>query len=186
MADEATPEEGKKGKKGKKADKEGKEGKGKSNLVPAVVLAVGLVLGGKMMGGGGGAAAAPTEPVPAAEHAAEDPEHVDCAVFDIKNEPQEGGVYNLEPLSINLADGHYLKVGVALQLSVAEDLKHFTEEGLGAKAADIVIKVFGGRSMEELSSAAAVEEVKEQLAQEIRPLYHCEVLDVLLTNFVMQ
>ena len=60
--------EEKKDKKEKGDDEEGKP-KGKSNLVPAIIIAVGLVLGGKMMGGGGAAPAAATSASSAARRA---------------------------------------------------------------------------------------------------------------------
>ncbi|MGE0879197.1 MAG: flagellar basal body-associated protein FliL [Acidimicrobiia bacterium] len=181
MADEDEDEagEGKKSKKGKK-DKGDDEG-GKSNLVPAIVLALGLIVGGKMIGGGKGAATA--APVPAA-HGAEAP--LDCAVEDIKAPPKEGIVYPIESFPINLKDGHYLKVGIALKLTAGIEKKLFEEEGHYVMAKDVAIAVLGGRDPAEFGSPQAIEAAKEKITEEVRPLFECKVIEVLFTEFVTQ
>jgi flagellar FliL protein len=168
--------EDKKEKKGKKGgDEEGKP-KGRSNLVPAIVIAVGLVLGGKMMGGKAAPAAATTPPAPA--------EQLDCAKQDELKPPKEGSVVDLDAQVINLAEGRYAKIGIALQLSAAEDAQVFKDEGLGAKAANEAIAIIAGRQAEDLIDHRA--DVQEQLTDAIRPLYDCKVLDVLYSEFVVQ
>ena len=84
--------------KGKKGKKDKKEKGGKSNLVPAIVLALGILGGGYFMGQGGEgtAAAGPTT----------------------TEAPVLGEIATVEPININLKDGHFLRVGMALQLIV--------------------------------------------------------------------
>jgi flagellar FliL protein len=170
-----------KGKKGKK----GKEKKGgKSNLVPAIIIAVGLILGGRFMGGGNAPAPAAASATPASEEGTA--KEKDCKVYDIKEEPEEGAVVKLDPITINLRDGHFAKVGIALTLSASKDAKKFKEEGGPYKALDRLIALIQGRDVAEFASSQAVEQLKEKLAEEVRPLYECKVLEVLFTEFVTQ
>lgn len=175
----AEEEEAKEGKKGKE-----KKEKGKSNLVPAIVVAIGLIFAGKMLGGG--KSATPATALPVATATAESSDTLDCKVEDIKKPPKEGPVDKLDAISINLANGHYAKVGIALQLSSAVNLETFKAEGAEVKALDKVIAVIGGRDMAEFGSPQAIEAVKEKITEEVRPAFKCEVLEVLFTEFVMQ
>ena len=171
------------------ADKAAKKGKGdgepkaKSNLVPAIVVALGLIMAGKFMGGGskGSATAAGT-----AASAAGTETTIDCAAADIKKPPKKGAVYKMDSINVNLADGHFLKVGVALQLDATLKLDAFDKDGEGAKALDKVIAGLGGHSPDEFATPEAVDRFKSELLTQIRPLYECHVLDLLFTEFVMQ
>lgn len=185
MADNAIDDDGGSGKDKKGKKKNNGDKGGRSNLVPAIILAVGMVLGGKFMGGGGGgqAAAAPAEQAEAAA-AKEGPK--DCATEDIKKPPKEGGVHALEPITVNLQDGHYLKVGIALKLSATMDPKKMEKEGLGVMALDPTIAVLGGRKKEEFESARAIAAAKREITELVRPMYECKVIDVLFTEFVVQ
>lgn len=188
MSDEEAAEGG--GKKGKKAKKAKGEGGQKSNLVPAVILAVGFVIGGRMMGSGGGQAAATTDAAKAeaaavASAGAKD-EKVDCAKDDIKKPKTEGGVYKLDPITVNLEDGRYLKVGIALVLDKSLDKKKLEEEGKAAIALDPTIAVLGGRKAEEFESNRAIQAAKDEITELVRPMFTCKVMDVKLTEFVVQ
>ncbi len=162
---------------GGKAAKKDKKGKPKSNLVPAIIIAVGMLLGGKMMAGGKSA------PVAAAAGATEP---VDCATQDTLKPPTEGAVFKLDSIPINLADGHYAKVGLALQLSSDVNLEVFKEESEAYKASDVLISIVGGRDRAEFGSPQALEALKESITDAVRPKFDCKVLDVLLTEFVIQ
>jgi len=156
---EAAEEQGKKGKKGKK-------GGGRSNLIPAVVLALGLAAGGYFMGGsGGGDASASDEPV--------------------KEELVPGGVATMDPLSVNLADGHFLKVGIALELVEGVEVGEFMK-GEISKAKDLLIDRMGGLPMEQLTSPDGRKAIKEDLAKAAKKLFKDEVIDIYFTDFVMQ
>jgi len=159
------------------ASKKTAEGKGRKKLaVPAVALLLGVFVGPKLLGGGGsGEAAAATTTTTAL-----------------------GPVVALDPITLNLADGRLLKVGLALQVSASWLAEYGTEEGGGeeeeagdptkgyARALDAAITVFSGRSMEELSGAAGREAAREELAARLLDTYHGEIEAVYLYEFVMQ
>jgi len=95
-------------------------------------------------------------------------------------EPVPGEVLTLEPIQVNLAAGHYLRVGVALQL-VEE-----AHEVDGSKALDAVIELFSGQDMAEVTRPRDREHLKEQLEAELEHRYHGDVMEVYFTEFVTQ
>jgi flagellar FliL protein len=95
--------------------------------------------------------------------------------------PVAGAVVRLDPINVNLAGGHYLKVGLALQ--VIEGPAH---EPDGAHALDIMISELSHRTIAELSSNKARDKVKETLLHDIEEAYHGDVMDIYFTEFVMQ
>jgi len=137
----------------------------RKKLLAALVLLLALLGaggGGFVMLTGGGEAAEAAEPAA----------------------PEPGAVVPLEPITINLADGRYLQVGIALQEAVAEG-GHATETD-GSQALDILIHQLSGKPMAELASTEQREAVKAQLVEEIRHAYHDHVYDIYFTSFVMQ
>lgn len=94
--------------------------------------------------------------------------------------PKPGEVLSLDPIQVNLADGHYLSVGIALQEVEGAKVED------GSKALDAVIDLYSGRNMEDLIKAKTRTDLKKQLAHTIRDLYDEEVMDVYLTQFVTQ
>ena len=154
---------------------------GHNNLIPAIVIAVGLVGGGFFMSQGGGEAeAAPPANEPA--HAAK-----------VSEEATHGPVQNLEPITLNLADGHFLKVGLALQLAEVEGGGHTGGEELpSAKALDIAISLLGSHTMSDLASPKERELVKKKLSAQVADAYidpvthESMVTKVYFTEFVMQ
>lgn len=162
------------------------ESKSKGKLMPAVVLAVGLIGGGYFMGRGGDSTAAaagtsaPTTTV----------------------DPSGGPIVMLNPITMNLSDGRYLKVGLALQLA-APDAKvaaarKDTKSGdadngdgsatdpVWARALDATITELGGRSYSELALPDARRAAKEALGSRIAALYPDKVTGIYFTEFVMQ
>lgn len=141
---------------------EPKAKKGRKKLV-LIVGAVVLVAAGAAayvllgLGGGGDAEAAEPEPVP-------------------------GEVLAVEPISMNLAQGHYLRLGFELQLTTDVG-EHAPEPG---KAVDAAITLFSGRTMAEVSDPATRETLKEEFLHELEELYHGAVMDVYFTNYVTQ
>ena len=105
------------------------------------------------------------------------------AEADAEPELVAGEVLPLEAISINLADGHYLKLGLALQL-VEGAGAHTPIEG--SKAQDAAIALFSGRDMAEVGDATQREELKAQLEHTLEEAYHHEVMDVYYTQYVMQ
>ena len=166
----------KKKKDGAEGDDAKKEKKGKGNLLPALIVAVGLIGGGKLMGGGGDTAAATGE----------------SSTTTTTVVP--GPVVALEPITLNIEGGAILKVGLALQLhaDVAEGgAAHGAEPAADdphkgyARVLDIAIEVFGGRSYQELVASEGREAAKQELIAHLQEAYHDEIEDVYLTEFVM-
>lgn len=97
-----------------------------------------------------------------------------------KPEPVAGEVVALDPIQVNLAEGHYLSVGIALQLTEG------AHEADGSKALDAVIDLYSGMEIEELVKPKTRTELKAELKHHLEELYHEEVMDVYLTQFVTQ
>lgn len=93
-----------------------------------------------------------------------------------------GEVLALEPITMNLADGRLLKLGLALQL-VAEPAE---EEVSGSMALDEAISLLGEHTYDQLSASAARDAAKGELSQRVADRYHGDVLEVYFTEFVMQ
>lgn len=96
-------------------------------------------------------------------------------------EPEPGVVLKLDAIQVNLADAHYLKVGIALQAS-----KDAGEELDGSAALDETIDLFSGRAMEDLSRRAYREKLKKELEHRLDEAYDGEVIGVYFTDFVTQ
>ncbi|QWC84715.1 flagellar basal body-associated FliL family protein [Nocardioidaceae bacterium] len=94
--------------------------------------------------------------------------------------PEPGEVLTLDPIQINLSGSHYLRLGMALQLTA--DATHAD----GSKALDAAIDQFSGMPMEELTQAQGRRAEKRELLEHLEKVYHHEVMDVFFTEFVMQ
>lgn len=92
-----------------------------------------------------------------------------------------GEVLQVEPVSLNLAGGRYLRLGIALQLTA-----DVHEEVDTARALDQAIALFSGRDIAEVTDPAVRDELKAQLAHQLAETYHGEVVDVYLTEYVTQ
>lgn len=97
--------------------------------------------------------------------------------------PEPGEVVQVEAISINLADGHYLRLGLGLQLT-ADAGAHGPLDP--SKALDLAIALYSGRTMAEVSDPATRDALKGELKHQLAEAYHEEVIDVYLTNFVTQ
>lgn len=138
-------------------------------MVASLVL---LVVGGLV---GKGLLAGPSAPVP-------DPTTV------------EGVVLTLDPITLNLADGRYLKLTLALQLSAAGSPSAAAggeaaaaEPALdGAKALDAAIDVLGQRTYAQLIAPGGRASAQKTLSAQVRKRYPDDVLGVYFTEFLMQ
>ncbi|QDC23652.1 flagellar basal body-associated FliL family protein [Georgenia yuyongxinii] len=92
-----------------------------------------------------------------------------------------GLVVPVEPISINLADGHYLRLGFSIQLT-----KDATTELQVARALDLAIGVFSGKPLAEINDPALREELKTELVRQLSETFDGEVVDVYLTDYVTQ
>jgi flagellar FliL protein len=98
-----------------------------------------------------------------------------------EEEPTPGEVLKLDAIQVNLADGHYLRIGVALQAT-----DEVSEELDGSKALDATIELFTGQVQEDLARKPYRAKLKRQLEHELDEAYHGEVMGVYFTDFVTQ
>jgi flagellar protein FliL len=145
------------------AEAEGEQKKSKKKLI-IILVAVLLVAGGGgyfMFGRGGGTKEPP--------------------------KPVKGEVVPLDAITINLAGGHFLKLGIALQATAA-----VKEPPDGSEALDIAIEIFSNHTVAELNSTEGREKFKKELVKEVVAAYQDpktkvqEIMDVYFTSFVMQ
>lgn len=101
-----------------------------------------------------------------------------------KPEPVPGEVVTLDPITINLAGGHFLKLGMALQPDAKASGGHGKLSG--AIALDTAIELFSGKTVTELSAKEGREKAKEKLVEEVAERYHHAVYDIYFTEFVYQ
>lgn len=156
------------------AGKAGKAGKVKVVGLAVAFAALGAVVGPKLLGSGGAA------PAGAAE--------------ETTTTTEAGPVVVLDPITLNLADGHLLKVGLALELSAEGAGGEGEGEGPAdddptkgfAKALDAAIDVLGDQSMSSLGVAGGRDAAKDSLEAALHELYHGEVVGVYFHEFVMQ
>ncbi len=132
----------------------------KKLLIIAVALV--LVIAGAayyflVMSKASGAAAAPPPPVP-------------------------GSVAKVSSVSLNLAGGHYLRLGLGLQLTATADAKTFDT----SKAADLAISLYSERTVDEVTIAASRDTLKAQLLAAIEKAYPKEVMGLYFTDYVTQ
>lgn len=129
-----------------KADEPKKGGKGKliMMIVPVLLIAVGAVYFFVLK-----------------------PSKADAAPKELPP-PVAGAVVQLDPITVNLAGGHFLKLGMALQ-PTADAAGH--GEVSGAKALDLAISEFSGMSLDDLSTAKGRDEAKAELVARVKLAY---------------
>jgi flagellar FliL protein len=96
-------------------------------------------------------------------------------------------VLAVDPVAINLAGGSYLKLGVALQFSLAYDEAAGGEHGSepdGSKAMDIAIAQFSGAALADVQNNR--EAMKAALKEAIVHAYHGDVYEIYYTEYVTQ
>ncbi len=102
-------------------------------------------------------------------------------------EPEKGTVVAIEnALTINLAGGHYLKVGFALQ-QTADAAGHDVDT---SEALNLAIDQYTGMTVAELSTEKGRDHAKEELLKKIVEAYTEDdkkmVMDIYFTQFVTQ
>ncbi|GGD21327.1 flagellar basal body-associated FliL family protein [Nocardioides daphniae] len=104
--------------------------------------------------------------------------------FFLKPEPEgppvAGEVVVLDSIQVNLAAGHYLRLGLALQLVEG------AHEVNGSKALDAAITVFSGLEIADVARGEQREKLRTTLLAKLDDAYHGEVLEVYFTEFVTQ
>lgn len=102
---------------------------------------------------------------------------------EAKPEVEPGDVLELEPITMNLADGRLLKLGIALQLPLEPASDH---EISGSIALDEAISYLGEHTYAELAAPDARQKAKSELSHRVSERYHHEVMELYFTEFVMQ
>lgn len=97
--------------------------------------------------------------------------------------PTGGDIVAMDPTTLNLADGHYLKLAVAIQVVQGKSTGTTFQS---SHAAEIVIDEFSNRSVASLSTNAERQRLTADLASKIKAAYPGEVYAVYLTQFVTQ
>jgi len=173
----------------KGADEDGdkkKGGKGKLIIIAVVVIA--LAAGAYVVG---------TKSAAPAQSAATDESTTTTTIPLIDGcveEPEPGApekLVDLPQMSINLADGHYLRVSVSLGICADVVFPVNAETGKeeafkSAPALDIIVSTMSGLSMDELSTSDGRSEAKESLLKKISDVYRGVVYEVYFLEFVMQ
>jgi flagellar protein FliL len=101
--------------------------------------------------------------------------------------PVKGAVVTMDnALTINLADGHYLKLGFALQAT-----EEAGEEEIDmSEAIDMAIDQYTGMEIGELETTKGRETAKAELLEKIEKVYNVEdkhiIMDIYFTQFVTQ
>ncbi len=99
--------------------------------------------------------------------------------------PEPGAVHKVEAMSINLADGRYLRIAVGLQLTLDGAAGHGGEFD-DSKARNAIIDLFSGLPVAEVAPGEAREALRKELATTLEESYHGGVMDVYLIDFVTQ
>lgn len=141
-------------------------------MLPAIVIAVALLIAAFMLKGGGGGS---TPPTPATSET--------TVATDAHGDPAH--VVALDAITLNLSDGRFLKLGLALQLDEGVEIEG-EPANFGARALDETIDLMGSYSFEELSAPGAREKAKDKLSEAVSEAYDGAVLAVYFTEFVMQ
>jgi flagellar FliL protein len=99
--------------------------------------------------------------------------------------PKPGGVAVLDAITINLQDGHYLKLKMTLQATTEA-----AEAPDGSKALDIAIEQFSNQSQDTLLTTDGRDKAKKELVDKVVKAYTVdkkkEVMDIYFTTFVIQ
>ena len=168
-------------------------------VVPILVpVLISLILFKVLFGGGG-----ETEE----EHPEEPSPHIDLRNIDV-DDHDFGSIVALDPITLNLSDNHFVKIGLALQMSAdwEENPPEDTHGGGGgghsggdeegpsgpppAPLLDKTITLLGTYNMDQLSDPETRERVKAEISGWARDLYghkgRVQVWQVYFTEFVMQ
>jgi flagellar protein FliL len=137
-----------------------KKKKGKKKLVIILIAVLVLAAGAKFMLGGsakkGGEAA----------------------------KPKPGATLALDPVTVNLAGGHYLRVGLSVQFTDKVKAEALPDAAI---ATDQMISYFTGQDSGPLATAAGLEKAKAGLKDKIVAAYPEDpVYELLFTSWVVQ
>lgn len=97
--------------------------------------------------------------------------------------PVGGAMVQMDAMTVTLAQGHFLKIQIAIQLvegaGTPEDFETI-------QASQLIIDTFSNREMDELTTNAARKDLIAQLLTSLQKAYPEEVFDIYLTQYVIQ
>ncbi|XBH22145.1 flagellar basal body-associated FliL family protein [Jonesiaceae bacterium BS-20] len=91
-----------------------------------------------------------------------------------------GAVHTVDSINLNLSDGHYLRLGFAVQLTDQ------AQEVDSAQILDAAITVFSGQKYDNALDPVVREGLRQQLAAQLDRVYEGEVMEVYFTDYVAQ
>ena len=102
---------------------------------------------------------------------------------------EQGAVLPMDELTLNLSDGRFLRLGVALILEQGQSTEEMKEQL--PIAGDVVVTTLSSRTYPELLKPEAKDAVKLELTDKVRAAYEAafgepKVARVIFTSFVMQ
>lgn len=95
--------------------------------------------------------------------------------------PKPGATMKLDSMQINLAEGHYLRLGLALQLTTKA-----SADFDGSAAQDAAIGIYSGLDVGVADQGQQRTALKEKLLGQLEKLYPDEVMGVYYTEYVTQ
>lgn len=99
--------------------------------------------------------------------------------------PAPGTIVQMDPMTLTLADQHFLKIQIAIQLVEGAEVP--AEGGFEtAQAAQLLIDTFSNLPMEELTQDQVRKDLTAELLTGLKQAYPEEVYGVFLTQFVIQ
>jgi flagellar FliL protein len=101
---------------------------------------------------------------------------------EAKAAPTPGIVVVLDAQTINLADSHYLKLKMSLQMTADAG----SEALDGSRALDLAIDQYSGRPIAQLFSTGYRKQTKADLLAKVGKAYDDKVMDIYFTTFVIQ
>lgn len=97
--------------------------------------------------------------------------------------PGPGDMVPMAPQTLSLAEGHYVKVGVSIELIEGQA----TAGGFDtSKAAELIIDTFSNHEMETLRDNEMRKTLSADLLKGVQKAYPDQVYDLYLTEFVLQ
>jgi len=94
--------------------------------------------------------------------------------------PAKGPVVAMDEMTLNLADGHYLRMKIALQTA-----KGTSEELDTSEAAQALIDTYSNETVAQLTGDAARTKAKQAFLSRLATLYPKKIIDAYYTEFVM-
>lgn len=97
--------------------------------------------------------------------------------------PEAGEMVQMDPMTLSLAEGHFLKVQIAIELVKGKATAAKFET---VQASQILIDTFSNRKVDELTTNEARKSLTADVLAALKTAYPGEVFDVYLTQFVIQ